>query len=259
MNVGDIISLSGRVAEFRTASSPNNLFQTELDAPANIIVISSNNTVTPLILGKDRSPPTQLFSALDVGSDGFLSVPNNSSRIEADNATLRPDKYGMDFWESLESQLVTIPKPTATAFQNNFGEFWVYGDWNITGKNSRGGISITFGEEYRPTPRMALLITLLVGPDGIPDGNPETVIIGSPLDNTKNPQTAIGVGLTDITGVVVYQCVGRNLPIFNSYFTYFSDLASSMFSLSRLPISFQPQIQQLLLLRSTPTHMTFAT
>lgn len=150
VNVGDFISLSGRVAEFKTASSPNNLFQTELGIPANITVISSNNTVTPLILGKDRSPPTQLFSALDIGSDGFLSVPNNSSRIEVVNATLQPDKYGMDFWESLEGQLVTIPKPTATGFQNNFGEFWVYGDWNITGKNNRGGISITFGEEYRP-------------------------------------------------------------------------------------------------------------
>lgn len=43
------------------------------------------------------------------------------------------------------------------------------------------------------------------GPDNIPDGNPETVIIGSPLDGTKNPTTAVGVGLTDITGPVVYQ------------------------------------------------------
>jgi hypothetical protein len=97
MNVGDFISLSGRVTEFRSTSSPNDLFMTELEAPTNITVISSNNTVTPLILGKDRSPPTQLFSALDVGRDGFLSVPNNRSRIEVVNPTLQPDKYGMDF------------------------------------------------------------------------------------------------------------------------------------------------------------------
>ncbi|KAF8964437.1 Endonuclease/exonuclease/phosphatase [Flammula alnicola] len=187
VSVGDSISLSGKVSEFRSSSSPNNLFTTELDSPTNITVLSSNNTVTPVVLGKDRSPPTQQFSALDVGPDGFLSVPNNSSRIDSVNATLQPDKFGMDFWESLEGQLVTIPKPIATAFQNSFGEFWVYGDWNTTGKNSRGGLSITFG------------------PDGIPDGNPETVIIGSPLDKTKNPQTAVGIGLTDITGIVVYQ------------------------------------------------------
>lgn len=47
----------------------------------------------------------------------------------------------------------------------------------------------------------------LKGPDGLPDGNPETVIIGSPLDGTTNPSTALGTTLSDITGVVLYQYV----------------------------------------------------
>lgn len=187
VTVGDLISLDGRVQEFRSSSSPNNLFATEIASPTNIVVRSSNNTFPIVILGKDRSPPTQELSALDVGPDGFLSNPNNVSRIDTVNDELRPDRYGMDFWESLEGQIVTIPKPIATNFENQFGEFWVYGDWHVTGKNSRGGISITSG------------------PDGIPDANPETVIIGSPLDGTKNPTTAVGVALTDITGPVVYQ------------------------------------------------------
>ncbi|PPQ91687.1 hypothetical protein CVT25_012900 [Psilocybe cyanescens] len=187
VTVGDFISLGGSVSEFRSASSPNNLFITELVSPTNITVLSSNNSINPVILGKDRSPPTQQFNALDNGPDGFLSVPNNRSLVSTTNATLQPDKFGMDFWESLEGQLVTIPKPIATAFQNNFGEFWVHGDWKVTGKNSRGGLTITFG------------------PGGIPDGNPEAIIIGSPLDASKNPQTAVGVALTDITGVVHYQ------------------------------------------------------
>lgn len=144
--VGDYISLGGRVADFRSASTPNNLFLTELESPVDIVVISSNNTVTPLVLGKDRKPPTRLLSALDVGEDGFLGVPNNSSRIETVNADLQPSKYGMDFWESLSGQLVTVPKPTSLGFPNNFGEFWVHGDWPVTGKNSRGGLTITFGE-----------------------------------------------------------------------------------------------------------------
>ncbi|KXN88229.1 hypothetical protein AN958_07688, partial [Leucoagaricus sp. SymC.cos] len=187
VNVGDLISLDGRVQEFRSSTSPNNLFATEIASPTNIVVHSSNNTFPVIVLGKDRSPPTQYLSALDVGPDGFLSQPNNVSRIDSINDELQPDLYGMDFWESLEGQIVTIPKPVATNFENQFGEFWVYGDWPVTGKNGRGGISITFG------------------PDSIPDGNPETVIIGSPLDGTKNPTTAVGVGLTDITGPVVYQ------------------------------------------------------
>jgi hypothetical protein len=85
------------------------------------------------------------LSGLDTGPDGFLSSPNNISRIDTVNPELQPDRFGMDFWESLEGQIVTIPKPVATNFENQFGEFWVYGDWPVTGKNGRGGISITFG------------------------------------------------------------------------------------------------------------------
>ncbi|TFK40575.1 Endonuclease/exonuclease/phosphatase [Crucibulum laeve] len=184
--VGDAISLSGRVSEFRSSSQPNYLFLTELTLPSNIMILSSNNTVTPVVLGKDRFPPTREFSALDVGAEGFLSAPNNSSRIEAANATLQPDKYGMDFWESLEGQLVTIPKATSLAFPNSYGEFWVHGDWPVTGKNKRGGLTITFG------------------PDGIPDGNPEAILVGAPLDGTKNPMVVLGTGLGDITGVVTF-------------------------------------------------------
>ncbi|KAF8160082.1 Endonuclease/exonuclease/phosphatase [Pholiota molesta] len=188
--VGDHIALSGRVQEFRTSSAPNDLTGTELAAPTNIVVLSSNNTVAPVVLGRDRCPPTRLFSALDVGPDGFLSVPNNVSRIDDVNAPLQPGVYGIDFWASLEGQLVTIPKPVGVAFPNSFGEIWVYGDWETTGRNSRGGLTMTFGE---------------LGPDGIVDGNPEAVIVGAPLDGTDNPATAVGTTFSDITGVVVFQ------------------------------------------------------
>ena len=143
MAAGDLISLNGRVSEFR--SSPNYLYTTEITSPTNISVISSNNTLTPVVLGVDRSPPTQQLSALDKERDGFLSVPNNQSSISSQNFTLSPDLYGLDFWASLEGQLVTVPGPTVVNFNNRFGEFWVYGDWPVTGKNSRGGISMVFG------------------------------------------------------------------------------------------------------------------
>ena len=146
VQVGDAISLDGTVAEFRSASNPSYLFITEITYPGNVTVLSSNNTITPVVLGKDRSPPTQALSALDKGADGWLSVPNNQSLISTTNATLQPDKYGLDFWESLEGQLVTIPSPAGLGFQNNYGEFWVHGDWPVTGKNKRGGLSITFGK-----------------------------------------------------------------------------------------------------------------
>lgn len=144
--MGDEISVTGRVSEFRSSSDPDNLLATELQSPSNIVVLSSNNTVKPLILGKDRSPPTQALSKLDKGRDGWLSVPNNQSQVDTVNAALQPDKFGMDFWSSLESQLVTVRKPVALEFENNFGEFWVHGDWKVTGKNKRGGLTITFGQ-----------------------------------------------------------------------------------------------------------------
>ncbi len=85
------------------------------------------------------------MSALDVGSDGWLSVPNNVSRVTATDSPLQPDLYGMDFWESLDGQLVTIPTPIALNFENSFGEFWVRGNWEVTGLNERGGLTITIG------------------------------------------------------------------------------------------------------------------
>ncbi|KAG6891352.1 hypothetical protein C0992_008467 [Termitomyces sp. T32_za158] len=187
VKVGDLVSLGGQVAEFRSNSNRNNLFITEIDSPTDITVISSNNTVKPVVLGVDRSPPTQQLTGLDSGPDGYLSIPNNVTLVEVVNAPLQPDLYGLDFWESLEGQLVTIPSPVAIGFPNSFGEFWVHGAWNVTGKNSRGGLSIT------------------IGPDGKPDANPEAVIIGEPLDGTESPSVALGSALADITGIVYYQ------------------------------------------------------
>ncbi|KAI0317511.1 DNase I-like protein [Amylostereum chailletii] len=187
LSPGDAVSLAGRVSEFRASNAPSDLLATELTSPANLTVLSAGNALTPILLGRDRSPPTEAFSALDRGPDGWLSVPNNASSVDAVNATLEPAKYGLDFWESLEGALVTVPRPVALNFENGFGEVWVRGDWEVTGLNSRGGLSLT------------------IGADNLPDGNPETVIIGSPLDGTSNPGVAVGTGLSDITGVVVFQ------------------------------------------------------
>ena len=45
---------------------------------------------------------------------------------------------------------------------------------------------------------------LSIGPGGIPDGNPEAVIVGTPLDGTKNVATALGNIHDDITGVFFF-------------------------------------------------------
>ena len=145
VKVGDLVSLNAKVSEFRSASQPNDLHLTQLVSPTNITVLSSGNPIIPIVLGRDRSPPTQNFSSLDSGPDGFLSVPGNQSLQDAPDRQLQPTKYGLDFWESLEGQVVTIPNPISLGFGNSFKEFWVRGSWGATGVNSRGGLSITFG------------------------------------------------------------------------------------------------------------------
>ena len=146
VEVGDMVSLSAKVSEFQSTFWPNDLHLTQLTIPKNITIITSNNSVVPIVLGRDRSPPTQDFSSKDIGKDGFLSVPGGRSYQEFVCDRLQPDKYGLDFWESLEGQVVTIPKPFSLGFsKGSDNRFWVRGNWRATGVNSRNGLTITFG------------------------------------------------------------------------------------------------------------------
>ncbi len=185
---GDIIRLDGSVTEYRRSNT--DVFLTEVTSPRNVRVVSKGNPVLPVVLGdrtsgiigdKDVSPPTEQYSGLDNGD--VFGVPNNVSRISQVNPVLDPAQYGMDFFESLSGELVTITGPTALGRPaNQFGDQWVYGDWTVTGLNSRGGLTVTDR-----------------------DSNPETIIVGSPLDGTRNPNgTKLGDSLTDITGIVQY-------------------------------------------------------
>ncbi|TKX22525.1 hypothetical protein C1H76_5308 [Elsinoe australis] len=189
-NIGDVITFDGRVTEFRSTAAYVPL--TQLQNPINVQVISSNGSAVPrpLVLGsttdgiigkKNLSPPTELYNVLDDGD--VFGVPNNRSLISTAGRLLEPNVYGMDFWESLMGELVTIPRPTAAARPNNFGDTWVYGNWTVTGLNGRGGLSI---------------IDI--------DANPEVLIVGTPLDGTRNPNgTKLGDSLDDITGVIYQQ------------------------------------------------------
>lgn len=177
VTVGDIIQLNGKVTEFR--ARPTFLFLTEITSPTNIRVISSNNKVKAVVLGgKDTSPPTDQYTALDKGD--VFGLPNNESQLSTVNPVLEPSNYGLDFWKSLVGELVTIKSPVAIGKPNDFGDTWVRGNWKVTGKNKRGGLTLFPG-----------------------DGNPEALLVGSPLDTSKNSKsTKLGDSLEDITGVI---------------------------------------------------------
>ncbi|KAL0257509.1 hypothetical protein SLS55_008323 [Diplodia seriata] len=179
LTVGDEIKLDATVAEYRSSSAY--LYLTELSSPKNVVVVSSGNAVEPVLVGSGGlTPPTKQFSSLD-GGDVF-AVPNNESQISVVNPVLQPDAYGMDFWESLCGELVTIEAPVALARPNSYEEVWVRGNWTVTGLNGRGGLTMTDA-----------------------DANPEAIIIGDPLDGTTSPTTIkLGDTLSDITGVITY-------------------------------------------------------
>ncbi|CAE6343987.1 unnamed protein product [Rhizoctonia solani] len=186
VTVGDVVSLgSARVALYRAAADTDNIFLTELTSPTNITVFSSNNTVTPLVIGTDiPGPPTEQYTSLDGGN--VFAFPNNQSQLSTANITLQPALYGLDYWQSLVGTLVTVRSPVALGFPNTYGDFWTYGDWKVTGKNKRDAAGAT-------------------------DANPEAIAIGSPLDGTRNPPAAasstglrLGSTLTDITGILTY-------------------------------------------------------
>lgn len=179
LTVGDSVQVGGKVIEYR--SNKDYIFLTQLSDPVLERKVSSGNAVKPLVIGKDtRDPPNQEYSSLD-GGDVF-SVPNNRSQISNANPELQPKKYGLDFWESLCGELVTVRKPTALTKPNQFGDTWVAGDWKISGRNDRDGVTMKDR-----------------------DANPETILIGTPLDGTKNPtNTRMGDRVEEITGIVSY-------------------------------------------------------
>ena len=138
--VGDIISLDAKVSEYR--STATYIYLTELGSPKNVKVLSSGNTVTPLIIGVDTlNPPTVQYTSLDGGD--IYALPNAVANISTVNPVLEPETYGLDFWESLSGELVTVRKPTVIGRPNSYGDTWVIGDWPVSGRSAHGSLTMS--------------------------------------------------------------------------------------------------------------------
>lgn len=158
VTTGDIITIDGKVSEYR--SSKDYLYLTEIISPTNLRKVSSGNAVKPIVLGVDRSPPTYRYSELD--DNDVFGVPNNRSLVSVVNATIQQDKYGLDFWESLTGELVSVRVPVALGRPNNYGEVWVRGNYRVTGKNQRGGLTIVPGIGADANPEAISMIFYLM-------------------------------------------------------------------------------------------------
>jgi len=143
LTTGDVITLDATVSEYRSSSAY--LYLTELTAPKNIAVVAREAKVTPIVIGEWllKWPPTERYTSLDKGD--IFELPNNSSQVSVQNPSLQPLIYGLDFWESMCGELVTVRKPTAIAKPNSYGDTWVVGSWRASGRNKRGGLTLTDG------------------------------------------------------------------------------------------------------------------
>jgi hypothetical protein len=137
---GDIITLDGRVTEYRNNSGI--LYLTEIQSPTVTDLVKGSAAPEPWVIGVDTpNPPTEQYTSLDHGN--IFAVPNNQSSLMLSNPTLEPSTYGLDFWQSLSGASVRIRKPVAVS-KGRVGSFiWVVGDWPTTGRNTRGGLTMT--------------------------------------------------------------------------------------------------------------------
>jgi uncharacterized protein len=170
--IGDRVSVSGRVQEFRPGgSSTGNLTTTELSGSPTITVLSSGNALPPATVVGDggRIPPNQVIE------------DDASGNVET-SGTFDPEQDGLDFWESLEGMRVQVNDAVAVGPTNSFGETPIVGDNGAHAgpRTARGGV--------------------LLRPD---DANPERVVADDLL--VPMPSLNVGDGYTGpIVGVMDY-------------------------------------------------------
>lgn len=129
---GDAVQASGTVKEFYiegyAEKAETDLPTTELSATGIVKVSSGNKLPEPVIIGKDRIPPTEV-----IDNDGLKDF--------------NPEEDGIDFYESLEGMLVQVDDAKVVAPQN-YGEVVVIPGTMET-NTTAGGLRIS-KTDYNP-------------------------------------------------------------------------------------------------------------
>jgi len=167
VSVGDSLAVEGNVSEFTPGGADTgNLSITQITSPTVTTQSTGNDLPDTVILGVDRTPPTEI-----IDNDQLKSYD--------------PEQDGIDFYESLEGMRVTVNDALAVSPTNNFGEIFTVANngANATGLSDRGTINIA--------------------PD---DFNPERIQIqsDSTISPESTPEVNVGAQLGDVTGVVGY-------------------------------------------------------
>ncbi|MDX8032324.1 lamin tail domain-containing protein [Lentzea sp. BCCO 10_0856] len=123
--VGDSVLVSGTIAEYRPGGETgSNQTLTEITQPTTLTVSKGNPVPAPVVV---RNIP-----------GGYLPAPGGS----IEQLPLEPEKYGLDYFESLEGTLVQVNDARVVGPSNAFGEVWVTVNPDQN-KNLRGGTTYT--------------------------------------------------------------------------------------------------------------------
>lgn len=129
VRIGDQVTVSGTVTEFRPGNEATNLTTTELVSPT----VTVTGTATPpgaTLLGPDGLTPPVPVRADTPG--------------DVEQAGFDPDAHGLDFYESLEGMLVRVDDAVATGPRNRFGELSVLPGGSGDPRTVRGGVRYTY-------------------------------------------------------------------------------------------------------------------
>ncbi len=154
--VGDSVTVSGTVAEFRPSANATNLTITEIITPAVTLVATGAPLPAATIVGPGgRIPPSTV-------------IENDATGDVEASGVFDPNSDGLDFWESMEGMRVELDNAAVVGPRNSFGEVPV----------------VPAGSTVR-TPRGGILLQST-------DANPERLV----LDDVLAPTPVVNVGDT---------------------------------------------------------------
>ena len=192
--VGDAVRVTGRVAEFIPGGTASgNLSSTQVAEPTTLVVLAKQQPLPPAVrLGPGgRIPP-----AVYVIAPGSPPV-NLQVKAEADAYRFRPDRAGLDFYESLEAMRVTVPEPVAVSATRSFGS-----------SSAEAFTLPARGQHIEPRNARTARGGIYLQPHAhnLGDQNPEIVQIQFDAGLSPEPAPAITVGdrLGDVTGIMGY-------------------------------------------------------
>ncbi|MFD9687129.1 endonuclease/exonuclease/phosphatase family protein [Kitasatospora sp. NPDC059088] len=131
VKVGDSVLVSGKVTEYYPNSSGGSQSVTELTGPAVTVLSAGNPLPAPVVVDTRNIPGTY---APPAGPDGSI-----------DACRLDPEKYALDFYESLEGMLVQVKDVRVIQATDKYNELWVAADRQDQ-RSKRGGVLY---ESYR--------------------------------------------------------------------------------------------------------------